>query len=129
MPDVVTFRGSASLEPSTGSALSTACALTLNFDRTYQRSVSMNLAASGTDLSPVALEFGSIVSGRFFVCRVTGGEVRLHITTPDGTAQVIPVTDSFMLHNPNVGSQMTAIAMSVDAAGPSIEYILAGDES
>lgn len=129
MPVGVDLSGTAVTQPAQGSGSFPTVnrTITLNARRTYQYDFGGTLAVTGTDGAPQTLPLGSIARCRFLSLRVTGGEVRLRLTTPDGATQILPITGTFLLDNPNEGSQVTAVTLAADSAGVTIEYIAAGD--
>ena len=124
----VDIAGSVSTQPSTssGSFPTTLRTINLTTRRTHDREVGGIVAVTGTDGAPQALQLGSIAMVRFLALRVTGGEVRLRITTPDGATQVIPVTGLFVIDNPTTGSEITAVSLAATGAGIEVEYLAAG---
>lgn len=129
MPITITLSGSVQSQPATGSTTfpTDTRTLTLNATRTYTRHFGGILAVTGTDGVPQVLPLGGIAAVRFLALRVTGGEVRLRITTPDGATQVIPVVGQFILDNPSTGSEITAVTLAADSTGRDVEYMAAGD--
>ena len=125
----IDISGAAESKPSSGSGSfpTQVKTMALNQKRTYEREFGGQLVVTGTDGAPQALPIGSIVAVRFLALRVTGGEVRLRVTTPDGATQVIPVTGLLVLDNPTTGSEMTAATLAATGAGIEVEYMVAGN--
>lgn len=104
--------------------------------RNYPRQIgSKGFVVVGTDGAPQALPMGAVVNGRFLYLRVSGGEVRLRITSPDGATQVIPVTGAFLFDSPllatDTAAVFTVVTLAATLVAPAtaveIEYLVAGD--
>jgi hypothetical protein len=131
MAVTVDLSGSVVVQPAVGSSTfpTSNDTLTLGVKRTYTREFGGIIAVTGTDGTPQPLPFGSITKVKFVALRVTGGKVKFRITTADGAAQILPVTGTLVIDNPDSGSEITALTMAVVSAGPQVEYTLAGEDA
>lgn len=120
--------GAVTAQPATASIYSCSLQelLSLELCAVYQASKGSVLSIDSTDLAPFTIPFEAIVKGRFFAARIlAGASMKLLVTTGLGVAPV-PLSDAFMLHNPNTGDEFTAI--QVVGTGD-FAYALAGDIS
>lgn len=130
MPTDVELTVSAKFTPVSGGVATGTGSLPAAITRRYARHKQPEqLRVVGTDGAPQVYALGSIVRGRFLYVRVVAaGEVRVRLTTPDGVAQVIPVSDLLVLHNPTDGSEFTAVTLAATAA-TEVEIAAAGDDA
>lgn len=93
----------------------------------YAASKSSRPTIQNTLLSPFVVPLEGIVKVRiFFVAVLTGGSLIVTYSSPNGgDDQLLPVSDKLLLHNPNPGDELTAIAISGNA---DIVYFIAGDQ-
>jgi hypothetical protein len=95
-----------------------------SFSRTYSQRIADTLSVVGaTDLAPFSVPFGSITKARMVYLRASQ-TIKIKVTTLLAVDQVLPLSDMFLLHNPNEGDQITAIKVVGTA---DIECVLAGD--
>lgn len=91
------------------------------------RGVSRPVSRSISVVDPAWLNLltdGGFTSVRFVVLRVNGGTATIRFTTPQGADQVMTVSDLFVWSSPQVGGEMTALAIRGSC---NIEGIIAGD--
>jgi hypothetical protein len=126
----VTVQHTGSLAGSPATATSAFPSLTeianTSFQRTYSQRIAGTLSVIGaTDLSPLAMPFGSITKAHVVYLRMQGGSLKVKFTSAAGVDQAILVSDEILLHTPNVGDEITAI--NLVGTGVDCEYVLIGD--
>ncbi|TAK93712.1 hypothetical protein EPO05_06985 [Patescibacteria group bacterium] len=88
--------------------------------------------ATGQTINSPSPAFQDMLAGnpmsavRFLAIRVSGGTLILRVSSPiaGGANQLIPISDLFLISNPLVGSEFTAVGLQ---GSGSIEMVIAGD--
>ena len=102
--------------------------LNTSFCGTYGSSKAGRPSVVGaTDLVPYVVTLDTITKVRFLGIRViNGSSIKVKLTSPAGTDQVLQVSSLLLWHSPNSGDEITAIKLVGTA---DIELLIAGDVS
>jgi len=101
--------------------------LCTTFQATYSgRKSGAPTIVGATDGAPFVLNFETLTKVRLFGVRISGGSLKIKMTSAGGTLQSVMCSDLFLLHSPNTGDEITAINLVGTA---NIEYLIAGDVS
>ena len=97
-----------------------------SFQRTYTQRISGSLTVlNATDLAPKVVPFGSVAKARVVFLRLSGGSLKVKLTSAAGVDQAILISDELLIHTPNEGDQITAI--NLVGSGVDVEYSIIGD--